>query len=383
VVETNDLSNPVTSNSAPSTKESKVVKNGKVIPPGMFMINPSKTSRNDHEDIRKLGAKGDIGFFIGYSTNSCAYRVYNRRTKKIMETMNVTFNELSAVAFEQSSLKARLQSMASGQITMYDDYISGKPSTTPRTAPAALAPQVLQTPTASTTIADTAPTSTNSSPQATDISNTLQDVEEFKPEQQHLRINGEMCIYALTVSTIEPRNIKEDMTDPAWIDSMQEELFQFKRLDVWELFALPDKIKPLNLKWLFKNKYDEENTVIRNKTHLVVRGYREEEGIDFKESFAPVARIEAIRIFLAYDAHKLFTIFQMDVKTVFLHGSLKEDVYVCQPEGFINTDHPSHVYKLKMMLYGLNQALRAWYDKLSKFLLKTKIRIFQGCYYSE
>ncbi|GJW60113.1 retrovirus-related pol polyprotein from transposon TNT 1-94 [Tanacetum coccineum] len=166
------------------------------------------------------------------------------------------------------------------------------------------------------------------------------------------------------------------MTDPAWIESMQEELLQFKRLDVWVLVPLPDNIKPLTLKWLFKNKHDEENTVIRNKSRLVVRGYRQEEGIDFEESFAPIARMEAIRIFLAYAAHKSFTVFQMDVKTAFLHGTLKEDVYVCQPEGFIDADHPSHVYKLKKALYGLKQAPRAWYDELSTFLLQN--HFFKG-----
>nr|GFC00968.1 copia protein [Tanacetum cinerariifolium] len=133
---------------------------------------------------------------------------------------------------------------------------------------------------------------------------------------------------------------------------------------------------PLTLKWIFKNKHDEEQTVIRNKSRLVVRGYRQEEGIDFEESFAPVARMKAIRILLAYAAHKSFTMFQMDVKTSFLHGSLKEDVYVCQTEGFIDADHPSHVYKLKKALYGLKQAPRAWYDELSKFLLQN--HFFKG-----
>ncbi|GJV94175.1 retrovirus-related pol polyprotein from transposon TNT 1-94 [Tanacetum coccineum] len=194
--------------------------------------------------------------------------------------------------------------------------------------------------------------------------------------RNQLRSDGDMCIYALTVSTVEPKNVKEAMTDPAWIESMQEELLQFKRLDVWVLVPLPDNIKPLTLKWLFKNKHDEENTVIRNKSRLVVRGYRQEEGIDFEESFAPVARMEAIRIFLAYAAHKSFTVFQMDVKTAFLHGTLKEDVYVCQPEGFIDADHPSHVYKLKKALYGLKQAPRAWYDELSTFLLQN--HFFKG-----
>ncbi|GKC18792.1 retrovirus-related pol polyprotein from transposon TNT 1-94 [Tanacetum coccineum] len=157
---------------------------------------------------------------------------------------------------------------------------------------------------------------------------------------------------------------------------MQDELLQFKRLDVWVLVSPPDNVKPLTLKWLLKNKHDEEKTVIRNKSRLVVRGYRQEEGIDFEESFALVARMEAIRIFLAYAAHKSFTVFQMDVKTAFMHGTLKEDVYVCQPEGFIDVDHPSHVYKLKKALYGLKQAPRAWYDELSKFLLQN--HFFKG-----
>nr|GFA72806.1 hypothetical protein [Tanacetum cinerariifolium] len=144
--------------------------------------------------------------------------------------------------------------------------------------------------------------------------------------RNQLRSDGDMCMYALTVSTMEPKNVKEAMTDPTWIDSMQEELLQFKRLDVWVLVPALDNSTPLTLKWLFKSKHDEENTVIRNKSRLVVRGYRQEEGIYFEESFAPIARMEAIRIFLAYVAHKSFTVFQMDVKTTFLHGTLKEDV---------------------------------------------------------
>nr|GEU87862.1 hypothetical protein [Tanacetum cinerariifolium] len=407
--------------------------------------------KNDHEDIGKLGAKGDIGFFIGYSADSYAYRVYNRRTKKIMETINVSFDELSAMAFEQRSLKPGLQSMTSGQISsgldltyapstittqqpnkgeldllfeaMYDDYIGGQPSADSRSVPATQAHHVCQTSTTSTSIANTAPTATNSSSQATNYPNSSQDVDGLKTQQQYaqqqgnqaplqlktvadnvsnamfdpntfvnpfatpstkqvtgepsrpvlirnqLRSDGDMCIYALTVSTMEPKNAKEAITNPAWIESMQKELLQFKRLDVWVLVPAPDNNKTLTLKWLFKNKHDEENTIIRNKSRLVVRGYRQEEGLDFKESFAPVARMEAIMIFLACVAHKSFTVFQMDVKTAFLHGTLKEGVYVCQPEGFIDADHQSHVYKLKKALYGLKQAPRAWYDELSMFLI--------------
>ncbi|GKA60907.1 retrovirus-related pol polyprotein from transposon TNT 1-94 [Tanacetum coccineum] len=158
--------------------------------------------------------------------------------------------------------------------------------------------------------------------------------------------------------------------------SFDKESTPIRWLDVWVLVPLQDNIKPLTLKLLFKNKHDKENMVIRNKTRLVVRGYRKEEGIDSEESFAPVARMEAIRIFLAYVAHKSFTVFQMDVKTAFLHGTLKEDVYVCQPKGFIDADHPSHVYKLKKALYGLKQTPKAWYDKLSTFLLQN--HFFKG-----
>nr|GEX51301.1 retrovirus-related Pol polyprotein from transposon TNT 1-94 [Tanacetum cinerariifolium]GEZ06380.1 retrovirus-related Pol polyprotein from transposon TNT 1-94 [Tanacetum cinerariifolium] len=258
---------------------------------------------------------------------------------------------------------------AKGDIAMYDDYIGGQLSATAR----AQEHQVRQTSTTSTSIADIAPTPTNSSSHATNISITSQDVDELNPNAM---VDGNTFINpfanpstSAAESSSSQNNFKEAMTDPAWIDSTQEELLQFKRLDVWVSVPAPDNISPLTLKWLFKNKHDEEQTVIQNKCCLVVRGYRQEEGIVFEESFAPVARMEAIRILLAYVAHKSFYVFQMDVKTAFLHGSLKEDVYVCQPEGFIDPDHPNHVYKLKKALYGLNQAPRAWYDELSTFLL--------------
>nr|GEW95562.1 hypothetical protein [Tanacetum cinerariifolium] len=326
--------------------------------------------KNDREDIGKLGAKGYIGFFICYSADSCAYRVFNRRTKKIMETMNVSFNELSAMAFEQRSSKPRLQSMTFGQISlgldltyasstitsklptegelellfeaMYDDYIGVQPSSAQRTNLATQAHQVRQTLTTSTLIADSASTPTNSSSQATNFLNTSQDVDELNLQQQHAQQQGNQALIQpetiadnvlnamfdantfvnpfATSSTsaaessssqyVDPsnmhtfyqpypyefqwtkdhpleQNVKEAMTDPALIESMQKKLLQFKRLDVWILVLAPDNITPLTLKWLFKNKHDEEKMVIRNKSHLVMRGYRQEEGIDFKESFAP------------------------------------------------------------------------------------------------
>nr|GEY12867.1 uncharacterized mitochondrial protein AtMg00810-like [Tanacetum cinerariifolium] len=241
--------------------------------------------KNDREDIGKLGAKGDIGFFIGYSADSCAYRVFNRRSKKIMETMNVSFDELLVMAFEQR--------------TMYDDYIGGQPSATARTVLAAQEPQVRQTLTTFTSIADTAPTPTNSSSLATNFPNTSQDVDELNSQQQHTQQQGH---HAHLQSETVADNVSNAMYDG-------------------NTFVNP-----------FVNP-----------------------SISAAESSSSQ---------------------NIDVKIAFLHGSLKEDVYVCQPEGFIDADHPSHVYKLKKALYGLRQAPKAWYDELSMFLLKN--HFFKG-----
>nr|GEZ73876.1 retrovirus-related Pol polyprotein from transposon TNT 1-94 [Tanacetum cinerariifolium] len=182
-----------------------------------------------------------------------------------------------------------------------------------------------------------------------------------KPVMTHQRLNtdSEVCMYALTVSTNEPNNIKEAMANHSWIESMQDELSQFERFQVWELVPRPEGKNIINLKWLWKNRCDVENTIVQNKTRLVTKAYRQEEGIDFEESFSHVAHLEAVWMFIAYAAHKNITIFQMDVKTAFLNGLLKEEVYVSQPEGFIDLEFPNHVYRLKKALYSLKQAPRA------------------------
>nr|GEV62871.1 Gag-Pol polyprotein [Tanacetum cinerariifolium] len=153
-----------------------------------------------------------------------------------------------------------------------------------------------------------------------------------KPVQtrRQLATDPEMCMFALTVSTAESKNIKEAMAESAWIEAMQEELYQFDRLQVWELIDKP----------------------------FGKSGYAQEEGIDFEESFAPITRLEAVWIFIAYAAHKSFPIYQMDVKTSFLNGPLKE-VYFAQPERFVDPDHPEKVYRLRKALYGLKQAPKA------------------------
>nr|GEV85555.1 retrovirus-related Pol polyprotein from transposon TNT 1-94 [Tanacetum cinerariifolium] len=163
---------------------------------------------------------------------------------------------------------------------------------------------------------------------------------------------------------MEPKTYKEALTQACWIEAMQEELNEFERLEVWELVPRPDQVMMITLKWIYKVKLDELGGILKNKACLVAHGYRQEERIDFKESFAPVARLEAIRIFLAYAAHKNMVVYQIDVKTAFLNGNLREEVYASQPDGFVDPDNPNHVYKLKKALYRLKQAPRAWLSKL-------------------
>ncbi|GJU97648.1 retrovirus-related pol polyprotein from transposon TNT 1-94 [Tanacetum coccineum] len=187
--------------------------------------------------------------------------------------------------------------------------------------------------------------------------------------RKQLATDALWCFYNSVLSKVEPKNFQSAATEDCWFQAMQDEIHEFDRLDVWELVPPPDSAMIIALKWIYKVKLDEYGDVLKNKARLVAKGFRQEEGLDFEESFAPVARLEAIRIFIANAASKNMTVYQMDVKTAFLNGELKEEVYVHQPEGFVDPERPHHVYRLKKALYGLKQAPRAWYDTLSKFLL--------------
>nr|GEY84186.1 retrovirus-related Pol polyprotein from transposon TNT 1-94 [Tanacetum cinerariifolium] len=317
--------------------------------------------------------------------------------------MNVTFDELSAMGFEQHSSKPGLQSMTSGQISSELD-LTYAPSTITTQQPTegdldllfeAISKPGLQSMTSgqiSSGIDLTYALSTITTQQPTEVANNVLnamfDANTFvnpfaNPSTSAAESSSSQYVdpsnmhmfyqpYPYEFQWTKDHPLEQGIGEPSRPVLTRNQLRSDGDMCMYALTVLVpalDNITPLTLKWLFKNKHDEEKTVIQNKSRLVVRGYRQEEGIDFEESFAPVAKMKAIRIFLAYDAHKSFTVFQMDVKTAFLHGLLKEDVYVCQPEGFIDDDHPSHVFKLKKALYGLKQAPRAWYDELSTFLL--------------
>ncbi|GJS50315.1 retrovirus-related pol polyprotein from transposon TNT 1-94 [Tanacetum coccineum] len=203
------------------------------------------------------------------------------------------------------------------------------------------------------------------------LENVIGDLHRPVSTRQQLETDVMWCFFNEFLTHVEPKNYKQALEHSCWIEAMQEELHEFERLDVWVLVPSPDNILIIPLKWIFKIKLDEYGEVLKNKARLVAKGYRQEAGIDFEESFAPVARLEAIRLFIANAACQNMIIFQMDVKTAFLNGELNEVVYVSQPEGFVDPEHPTHVYRLKKALYGLKQAPRAWYDKLSKYLIST------------
>ncbi|GJS59400.1 retrovirus-related pol polyprotein from transposon TNT 1-94 [Tanacetum coccineum] len=178
------------------------------------------------------------------------------------------------------------------------------------------------------------------------LENIISDLD--RPVSTRLQIYEQalFCYYDVFLTSVKPKNYKDALTQACWIEAMQEELHKFERLKVWELVPPPDKAFVITLKWIYKVKLDE-----------------------LGESFDLVARLEAIRIFLAFAAHMNMVVYQMDVKTVFLNGNLREEVYVSQPDGFVDPDKPNYVYKLKKTIYGLKQAPRTWYDMLSSFLI--------------
>ncbi|GJQ89074.1 putative ribonuclease H-like domain-containing protein [Tanacetum coccineum] len=426
---------------------------------------------NDSENLGKLQPKADIGIFIGYAPTKKAFRIYNRRTRRIIETIHVDFDELTAMASEHSSSGPALHEMTPATISsglvpnpppltlfvppsrtdwdilfqpLFDELLNPPPSVdhpapevvAPIDEVAAPVPVVSTDSPSSATVDQDAPSPSNSQttpdtqppvipndieednhdievahmgndlyfgipiPEVpSDQSSSSDSIHTNVPPDHHIsehnnkwtkhhsleNIIGELarpvstrlqlyeqallCYYDAFLTAVEPKTYKDALTQACWIEAMQEELNEFERLEVWELVPRPDKVMVITLKWIYKVKLDKLGSILKNKAQLVARGCRQEDGIDFEESFALIARLEAIRIFLAFAAHMNMVVYQMDVKTAFLNGNLREEVYVSQPDGFVDKDKPNHVYKLKKALYGLKQAPRTWYDMLSSFLI--------------
>nr|GEU37323.1 Gag-Pol polyprotein [Tanacetum cinerariifolium] len=254
---------------------------------------------NDSEDLRKLQPTADIGIFVGYAPSRKGYRIYNKRTRRIMETIHVQFDELTGPMAPVHLVQALVNSAGTPSSTTND-----QDAPSPSISPSSLTLQ------------------SHSLHQGIAAEPTYMEDHYVAPVDNNPFVN---------VFALEPPSEASSSGDISSTEST----------------------------YIYKVKHDEYSDVLKNKARLVAKGYRQEEGINFEESFASVARIKAIRIFIANAAGKNMTIYQMDVKTAFLNGDLKEEIYVSQPKGFVDPDHPIHVYRLNKALYGLKQAPRA------------------------
>nr|GEZ71429.1 retrotransposon protein, putative, unclassified [Tanacetum cinerariifolium] len=347
----------------------------------------------DGENLDKMKEKGDECIFVGYSTQSRAYRVFNKRTRVIMESIHVNFDELpqmasnhissdptpecQRMALEHNSLSPAIQRQAnvpqadrivitSNELDllfslMFDELFNGSSKVVSKssTVSSTDAPNQRQQHTTPLNI-HTTPATACQFPTLAPTITSSENINQAETNAENDQVVDDEFINIFCTST-KDHPLEQVIVNPSQSDrtrrqlesdakicmfALTEELHQFDRLDVWELVDRPLCTNVINLKWLWKNKR-----------------------VDFEESFAPVARLEAVRLFIAYVAHKSFTVYQMDVKTAFLYGPLKEEVYVNQPNSFVDPYHLDKVYRLKKALYGLKQAPRAWYDELSKFLL--------------
>ncbi|RVW74396.1 Retrovirus-related Pol polyprotein from transposon RE1 [Vitis vinifera] len=306
------------------------------------------------DNLGKFDAKSDVGIFLGYSTSSKAFRVFNKRTMVAEESIHVIFDESNNSFQERESFDDDLGLETSmGKLQIEDKRQQEESGEDPKKeeSPLALPPPKQVQGESSQDLPKDWKFVINH-PQDQIIGNPSSGVRT----RSSLR---NICNNLAFISQIEPKNIKDAIVDENWMIAMQEELNQFERSEVWELVPRPSNQSVIGTKWVFRNKMDENGIIVRNKARLVAQGYNQEEGINYEETFAPVARLEAIRMLLAFACFKDFILYQMDVKSAFLNGFINEEVYVEQPPGFQSFNFPNHVFKLKKTLYGLKQAPRA------------------------
>jgi hypothetical protein len=311
--------------------------------------------KNNDENLGKYDDRADEGIFLGYATNSKRYRCYNKRLHKMVDCIDVKVDEgipTREVYKNEFSTEDTVEA-EDEQVQESENEDSESDEDT-----------ITQTD-------SNQQTTSNSSSIITQKNHPTSQIigEKDKGVQTRRKIikNTEQSHIAF-IFMLEPKNFNEASKDDHWVKEMNDELDQIKKNNTWEMVHRPEGKNIIGSKWIFKNKLNEQGQVVRNKERLVYKGYAQIEGLDFDETFALVARLEAIKIFLAYAFHKRFKFYQMDVKSSFLNGDLNEEVYMEQQEGFELSDNPDLVCKLKKYLYGLKQAPRAWYQRLDTYL---------------
>jgi hypothetical protein len=341
----------------------------------------------------KFAPKEVEGFLLGYNSNTKAYRVFNKSSGLVEVSSDIVFDETNGSPREQVYLDdvdedevstAAMRTMAIGDMRPQELQEQDQPSSSmmvyPPTQDDEQVPQEEGQDQGGAqeehVMEEEAPWAPPPQVQATiqrnhPVDQILGDISKGVTTRSRL---ANFCEHYSFVYSIESFRVEEALQDPDWVLAMQEELNYFKRNEVWSLVPHP-KQNVVGTKWVFRNKQDEHRVVTRNMTRLVAKGYAQVAGLDFEETFAPVATLESIRILLAYVTHHSFKLFQMDVKSAFLNGPIKEEVYVEQPPGFEDDRYPDHVYKLSKALYGLKQAPRAWYECLRDFLIANAFNV--------
>ncbi|WVZ51610.1 hypothetical protein U9M48_002739 [Paspalum notatum var. saurae] len=353
------------------------------------------------QHLGKFQRHCDIGFLLGYSSNSKAYCVFNEATGLVEETYDVEFDEsngsqgvhVDVVHIDEEPLVEAMKKMPIGDIKPKEDedevQIVDQPSSSVAPQDGSEHDKILPN-------EDVHVPQEQIDEQAQDVGTPVQ-APQVAPQRRSQLTSGhpkELIIGSPTrgvitrsrntatfvqaysfVSSIEPTTIDQALSDPDWVNAMHEELNNFTRNEVWTLEAKPKGARVIGTKWVFRNKQDNEGNIVKNKARLVAKRYSQVEGIDFGETFTPVARLEAIRFLLAYATHHDMKLYQMDVKSAFLNGYINELVYVEQPPGFEDPNNPNHVYRLSKALYGLKHASRAWYERLRNFLIEKGFKI--------
>lgn len=314
---------------------------------------------NTKDHLGKFDSKSDEAIFLGYSTHSKAYRVYNRRTQTVEEFVHVDFDETDP--FSKGDRNSNSCVDDEEDKAQEDEKKSNEAVNSP-SSPSISRIRVVEEEVAvqqeDNVDQDEGEPSVPSLPRrfkhasSHPMENIISDPSQRIQTQSSLRFMSGNAFLSL----VEPKSFKEAEVDEFWMITMQEELNQFTRNQVWELVPKPNHQSVIGTKWVFKNKNDENGLVVRNKARLAAQGYSQFEGIDYDETFAPMARLESIRMLLAHASYVNFPLFQMDVKSAFLNGYIQEEVYVAQPPGFHDYEFPDHVYKLRKALYGLKQA---------------------------
>ncbi|KAL8121576.1 hypothetical protein AgCh_018353 [Apium graveolens] len=338
--------------------------------------------KDNSEYVGRFDYKVFEAIFLGYLLERTAYRVYMLEQKKIMESTYVTFDDDKCPGLkcldenEADSLKFKILNIDSDSEDEAEintkNHENENSSHTPEFDSINLGGERGES---SASHANGEENAENSSKKNNtrkwDMSHTRDAIIGDPNAGVRTRsTTANECLHAYFLSQIEPKKTEEALLDPDWISAIQEELNQFERNKVWKLVPAPKNRSIIRTLWVYRNKMDENGIITRNKARLVVKGYSQEERIDYDETFAPVVRLEVIRIFLAFVVHSNFKVYQMDVKSAFFNGELEEEVYVQHPIGFEDPEFSNIVYQLLKALYGLKQAPRAWYDTLSDFFLK-------------